>query len=99
MRRRNNDQYLMIVGSIAVLLLGSLYIGRLRIDPRLAEGLVFFTFLLLFEFLLVYLDPYVMSVTDGVPIPTLLLNAVLALGFTFLHRVVERKINSTQAKQ
>ena len=44
-----------------------LSLGVVKVSPKVAEGLIFFAFLILFEFLLVLSDPYVDSVTGGAP--------------------------------
>ncbi|MEK0371189.1 MAG: hypothetical protein QQN55_08565, partial [Nitrosopumilus sp.] len=75
---------------------------------RLAEGAVFFTFLLFFEFTLVLLDPYIDKWTGGEPAYKLAINAGLA-GIIFpLHqffetmlkqRILKAKSRKTEKRQ
>jgi len=46
---------------------GILAAGNLSVPVRLLEGLIFFTFLLFFEFTLVLLDPYIEQYNSGAP--------------------------------
>lgn len=65
--RRNNQQYSGILVFIVLLFVCVFILGRFAIPIRLAEGLVFFAFLLLFEFTLVLLDPYIEQYSAGAP--------------------------------
>ena len=67
-------------------------LGRLSIPIRLAEGLIFFTFLLFFEFTLVLLDPFIEMYSSGAPAMKLLFNAVLAALIFPLHSFFEGRI-------
>jgi len=68
------------------------YFKSLNIPVRLAEGGVFFTFLLVFEFLLVLTDPYIEQYTGGEPAYKLMVNAGLA-GLIFpLHSFAETQV-------
>ena len=76
------------------LALGIVALGRVNIPTRVAEGLIFFTFLLFFEFLLVLLDPQIETYSGGEPAYKLLFNAVLA-GLIFpLHSFFESKLKN-----
>ena len=90
--RRDNLQYsIMLVGILAVFGF-ILSLGRISVSPKFAEGLIFFAFLLFFEFLLVLTDPYVDNITNGEPMYKLLVNAVLA-GLIFpAHAFFERML-------
>ncbi len=91
-RQRNNFQYLLATSGVFVLLIVSLVLGRARVNPRLAQALLFFTMLVIIEFLIITIDPFIVEYTGGVPIPTLIANAILAVIFTFVHRVVESRL-------
>ena len=92
--RRNNLQYSIIVIVIALLALGIVGVGQINISTRVAEGLIFFTFLLFFEFLLVLLEPQVERFSGGEPAYKLMFNALLA-GLIFpLHSFLESKLKS-----
>ena len=92
--RRDNLQYsgilIFIVGLGALLLT----IGKLPIPIRLAEGLIFFTFLLFFEFTLVLLDPYIEQYSSGAPAIKLAFNALLAALIFPLHSYFENTIKA-----
>ncbi|MFH1322092.1 MAG: tetratricopeptide repeat protein [Bacteroidota bacterium] len=106
--RSNNLQYSGIFVFILALFIGIIAIGIRKksplegglrgVSPRLAEGLVFFTFLLFFEFTLVLLDPYIEQYSSGAPAIKLGFNALLA-GLIFpLHSFFESKLKSRIAK-
>jgi len=90
--RRNLLQYSGILIFIVAFFITLLFSGQLNIPVRLAEGGVFFTFLLVFEFLLVLTDPYIEQYTGGEPAYKLMVNAGLA-GLIFpLHSIAEAKL-------
>jgi len=71
---------------------GRLPLAIRGVSPRQAEGLIFITFLLVFEFLLVLTDPYLEQYTGGEPAYKLIINAGLA-GLIFpLHSIAESKL-------
>ena len=88
--RRNSLQYSAIFIGI-LLLFGIVFmLGRFHVPVRVVEFSVFMSFLLLFEFLLVFLDPQIDALTGGVPILKLIINALLA-GLIFpVHGFFER---------
>ena len=90
--RRNDLQHSAILIGIFILF-GSLFLlGKLSIPNWLVELSVFIPFLILFEFLLVLLDPSIESWTDNAPAIKLLFNAALA-GMMFpLHQFFEGKL-------
>ena len=97
-RRRNNLQYSGILIFIVLLFAGVFELGRFSIPVRLAEGMIFFSFLLFFEFTLVLLDPYIERYSSGAPAIKLAFNAVLA-GLIFpLHAFFEGRLKKNLAK-
>ncbi|MBL4735976.1 MAG: tetratricopeptide repeat protein [Flavobacteriales bacterium] len=105
--RRDNLQYSIVL--ICLLVIGGLVamLGKLSLPVKAAEGLIFFAFLILFEFLLVLSDPYVDNITGGAPAYKLLTNAVLAALIFPLHslfegtlkkRLIDYKRKTTHAK-
>ncbi|MBL4658690.1 MAG: hypothetical protein JKX73_11860 [Flavobacteriales bacterium] len=88
--RRDNLQYSVILIVILLVFGGVLGLGFVKVSPSVAEGLIFFAFLILFEFLLVLSDPYVDNITGGAPAYKLLTNAVLAALIFPLHSLFER---------
>ena len=98
-RRRDNLQYSGILIFIMLLFAGVFMLGRFSIPIRLAEGMVFFSFLLFFEFTLVLLDPYIEQFSSGAPAIKLGFNAVLA-GLIFpLHSFFEEKMKGRLVKK
>jgi two-component system, NarL family, sensor histidine kinase BarA len=91
--RKDNLQYSGIFIFIILLFLMLPFIkSKVNISPRVAEGLIFFAFLLFFEFCLVLLDPYIDEWSSGEPAFKLLFNAVLAGGIFPLHAFFENKL-------
>ncbi len=88
--RRNNLQYSLMFLGILVLFVGILFLGFIKVSPSLAEGLIFFAFLILFEFVLVFTETYLEHYTQGEPMYNLFANSILALLIFPLHSVLER---------
>jgi tetratricopeptide (TPR) repeat protein len=90
--RRDNIQYSMIFLAILVIFGSILGLGFIKVSAKFAEGLIFFAFLIFFEFCLVLLDPIIDDWSSGEPIFKLLFNALLA-GMIFpLHAFFENKL-------
>ncbi len=97
--RRDNLQYSGILIFLVILGAGLLALGKLNIPVRLAEGMIFFAFLLFFEFTLVLLDPFIEQYSSGAPAIKLAFNAVLA-GLIFpLHSFFEAKLKKNLVKR
>jgi len=90
--RRNNLQYSGILIFIVLFFTLVFFLGKLSIPIRLAEGMIFFVFLLLFEFTLVLLDPFIETYSHGAPAIKLLFNAVLAALIFPLHSFFEDRL-------
>ena len=90
--RRDNLQYSVVL--ICLLVIGVIVamLGRLALPVRMAEGIIFFSFLILFEFLLVLADPYIDNWSGGAPGFKLLFNAGIAAFIFPLHSFFERKL-------
>lgn len=101
-QRRDNLQYSIILVVILAVFGLVLSLGFISILPKLAEGLIFFAFLLLFEFLLVLSDPYVEGLTGGEPMYKLGLNAVLAglifPAHSFFERLLKKRLIDNKIK-
>jgi tetratricopeptide (TPR) repeat protein len=90
--RRDNIQYSMIFLGILLVFGSVLGLGYIKVSPKFAEGLIFFAFLIFFEFCLVLLDPIIDDWSSGEPIYKLLFNALLA-GMIFpLHAFFEKTL-------
>ena len=97
-RRRNNLQYsgILIFMVLLIAALVGVASGRkmmgIKVPLRLMEGLIFFVFLLFFEFTLVLLDPYIELYSAGAPAIKLAFNAILAALIFPLHSFFEEKM-------
>ena len=96
--RRNNLQYSGIFVFVLIMFVFILFSGKFRMSSKVAEGLIFFTFLLVFEFCLVLLDPMIDSWSSGEPLYKLLFNAVLAAGIFPLHAFFENTLKKRLMK-
>jgi len=90
--RRDNLQYSVILIALLVLFGGVLSLGFVKVSVRMAEGIIFFSFLILFEFLLVLADPYIDNWSGGAPGIKLLFNAGIAALIFPLHSLFEMKL-------
>jgi len=97
-QRRNNLQYSGILIFIVLIFAGIFMLGKVSLPVRLAEGIIFFAFLLFFEFSLVLLDPYIEKYSSGAPAIKLAFNAVLAALIFPLHSFFEQKLKNRMAK-
>jgi len=96
--RRNNLQYSLIFLGILVLFVAILLMGFIKVSPNVAEGLIFFAFLILFEFILVFTEPYLGQYTNGEPMYNLLANSVLALLIFPVHAILEKLLKKRIVK-
>ena len=98
LKRRDNLQYSVVL--ICLLVVGVLVamLGKLSLPVRMAEGIIFFSFLILFEFLLVLADPYIDAWSGGAPGFKLLFNAGIAALIFPLHAFFESKLKGTIGK-
>ena len=96
--RRNNLQYSLIFLGILVLFVAILMLGFIRVSPSVAEGLIFFAFLILFEFVLVFTEPYLEQYTNGEPMYNLLANSVLAIMIFPVHAILEKLLKKRIVK-
>ena len=96
--RRDNLQYSIVL--ICLLAIGVLVamLGRLSLPIRMAEGIIFFSFLILFEFILVLADPYIETWSGGAPGIKLLFNAGIAALIFPAHAFFENKLKSRIVK-
>ncbi|MDF1672286.1 MAG: tetratricopeptide repeat protein [Vicingaceae bacterium] len=96
--RRNNLQYSLIFLGILLLFGLVLSLGFVKVSTNVAEGLIFFAFLILFEFILVFTDPYLSDLTHDEPIYNLTANAIIALLIFPLHAVLEKLLKKRIVK-
>ena len=89
MARRDNLQFSVIFIAILILFGGVMSLGFINVNERMAEGLIFFSYLILFEFFLVLADPYIDTWSGGAPGVKLLFNAGIAALIFPLHSFFE----------
>ncbi|PCH96253.1 MAG: hypothetical protein COB85_03690 [Bacteroidetes bacterium] len=97
-QRRDNLQYSIILIAILVLFGVVLGLGFLKVSERMAEGIIFFSFLIFFEFLLVLADPYIDRWSSGAPGNKLLFNAAIAALIFPLHSFFETSLKGRLTK-
>lgn len=91
--RANNQQYSLIFTGVLIIMAGLLFLARLPIKVWMWNLLVFLTFMLIFESVLVYVDYRITPFTEGKPFPTLMVNFILAAIFTGLHQIIQQKLS------
>ncbi|PCH85167.1 MAG: hypothetical protein COB88_10410 [Flavobacteriales bacterium] len=97
-QRRDNLQYSVILIAILVLFGAVLALGFINVSERMAEGIIFFSFLILFEFFLVLADPYIEGWSGGAPGIKLLFNAGIAALIFPAHAFFESKMKGRLVK-
>ena len=89
---RNFLQYSVAFIFIIFLFLIFNFSGKLNFNIIITKAGVFLAILLLFEFILVYMDPFIEEVTGGAPAYKLMINASLAALIFPLHNLFEKRM-------
>lgn len=89
--RRNILQYTLILLFIMIVFVSVMALGMIKVSDTVSRALIFISLMLLFEFVLVLIDPLVDSFTKGVPIYKLLVNVTLATLIFPIHSFLERR--------
>ena len=89
---RNFLQYSAAFLFIIFLFLIFNFSGKLNFNILITKAGIFLTILLLFEFILVYMDPYIENWTGGAPAYKLIINASLAALIFPLHNFFEARM-------
>lgn len=87
--RRNTLQYSILLIGLIFLFVLVILSGKLKLSLRVTEGLIFFVFLLFFEFLLLFFDPFIENITNRAPAWMFILNSSIALIIFPLHNGFE----------
>jgi tetratricopeptide (TPR) repeat protein len=90
--RRIIIQNMLIFFGILLFFGGIISLDYISISPKMAEGLIFIAFLLLFEFILVLFDPSITEITEGLPIYKLCINTLIVLCIFPIHSLAERSL-------
>ncbi len=99
--KRNREDLLQYTGILVFLIFLFLFVfysERLTLSPALSGGIIFLGFVLLFEFVLVLLDPSIERITGGKPLFKHMANAGIAVFIIPMHNFFERKLRARQNK-
>lgn len=92
--RKNSLQYSGIFFFTILLFVCIFIFGKFNIAVSFVEKMLFFTFLLCFEFILLLTDPYIEAITQREPFLVLLANAIIALFIVPIHQFLEHKLKN-----
>jgi len=92
--RRDNLQYSGIVIFVFVLFMLVFALGKFNISNKIIEGITFFMFLLVFEFILLFIDPIIAKHIYNAPLLILAVNAGIAILITPIHQILEDKVKA-----
>lgn len=90
--RTTNLQYSAIFIFIIIVFISVFLLGQFVASDKVIEAVIFLSFIILFEFLLVLLDPFMDNYTNGLPIFSLIFNISVALLIFPLHHYFEMKL-------
>ncbi|MFY0675285.1 MAG: tetratricopeptide repeat protein [Bacteroidia bacterium] len=97
-KRKNRIQYSAVIIMVLFLATVIAIVTKFKISPRLASGLIFIFFILIFEFFLVVLDPWVDNVSNGEVGWKIGINTVIALVLFGIHQASEKKLKNAILK-
>ncbi|MDX1903486.1 MAG: tetratricopeptide repeat protein [Thermonemataceae bacterium] len=98
-QRTSNLQYSAIFIALVASFLIVVGFARKTMRSSMVENIVFFILLIFFEFILVFLDPFISVYTNGFPLFTLLANVAVALAFMPIHRSLEKVLKKKLARE
>ena len=90
--RRHNIQYMGFTAGIVALFVVLVMLGFFMVSPRTIRALGFFSFIFLFEFIILLADKQIHEWTHGEPWKILLIKIFLAAGLLPLHHWLEHKV-------
>ncbi|MDC1068683.1 tetratricopeptide repeat protein, partial [Candidatus Kapabacteria bacterium] len=91
--RRNRLQYLAIGAVVVFLGVILLLSGCMNMKEWMARALVFLSFIFLFEFILVIIDPWTDEYSEGIPLIKFGINMALALVIFPMHQYFEKRVS------
>lgn len=97
-RRRNLIQYSGIIIFILLIALIISTLGFVKVSVATASGITFFSTLLLFEFILLLLDPIIDNISYNEPAIKLSINIIIAITIVPIHGYFEREIKTRLIK-
>lgn len=95
---RNFLQYSGALILIVLLFVILSFSTKLSLNNVILKGGIFLTLLMLFEFILVYSDPYIETITKGEPLYKLGINVCIAALIFPLHTFIEKKMSQRNKK-
>jgi tetratricopeptide (TPR) repeat protein len=90
LKKRSANLQLLLIAVGVIMLFVSIVSMRKKISDRLINALTFIGLLLLFEFLIVLIEPGLQSLTNEQPLLILLANALVALAIFPAHQFIEK---------
>ena len=94
--RSKNIQYSGIVIFLLIVMGGAFFLGKVHLPVIWLEGFIFFSALLIFEFLYLVLDPVIEAISGGMPIYKFIINMLLAVivfyGHSFFESLMKGKL-------
>ena len=90
--RRHNIQYMGLTAGLATLFIVLVMLGFFMVSPRTIRALGFFSFIFLFEFIILLADKQIHEMTHGEPWKVLLIKIALAALLLPLHHWLEHKV-------
>jgi len=90
--RRHNIQYMGFTAGLAALFIVLVMLGFFMVSPRTIRALGFFSFIFLFEFIILLTDNQIHEWTHGEPWKVLLIKIFLAAMLLPLHHWLEHKV-------
>jgi tetratricopeptide (TPR) repeat protein len=97
-KHKNLIQYSLVALVVLLLAASIAATTKFSFKPKVASALIFILFILIFEFLLVVLDPWVESITDGEVGYKIVLNSVMALLIFGIHQISEKRLKKALIK-
>ena len=94
-QERNYLQYSAAMLVIIILLLVLNLVVSFKLPPIAIKGMAFITILSLFEFSLVYLDPYIEDYSQGEPLIKLAVNVGIAALIFPIHNFIEKRMSKS----
>ena len=96
--RRDQLKYSFVLIGLTLLFVGVFYFLKIQLSESLLTGMVFFSFVVLFEFLLTLFDPWVDQISMGRPVIKFGANTLFALAIIPMHNFFEKKLRNQVMK-
>jgi len=95
---RDNVQYSIILAGLVVLFTGVFFLGNFILKNWVINAVTWIPVVLLFEFILVWTDPWVTALTGGQPLYILLFNSSIAILLFPLQHLLQTKLKQRMVK-